>query len=81
MFSVTEIDKSFLVNINSLAGHKTHAAVQAPSTECIARWEDDGGRTLARPSEPTPRRGHALSSGSGLKSHAGGSESCWRSTR
>lgn len=59
MLSVAEIDKSFLVNIEPLARHKTHPAVQAPSAECLARWEDDGGRTLDRPSEPTPRRSHA----------------------
>lgn len=26
----------------------------SPSTACIARWEDDGGRTLARPERRTP---------------------------
>lgn len=40
------------------------AGLLSPTTACIARWEDDGGRTLARQDRGTPatvRTGRSIS--------------------
>jgi len=46
MLSAADFPEIFPWMAERSAGHVRVSSIKPPATSCIARWEDDGGRTL-----------------------------------